>query len=90
MTQEQFYHQACLKAMEGLLAASGHYRGELIKNPCEYVATAARHYATELTEQVFGGGEQWKEITHTTKQTCILENGCDGIRCFDCIKNKEL
>jgi hypothetical protein len=87
MTQEQFYHQACLKAMEGLLASSGHYRGELIKNPCEYVATAARHYATELTEQVFGGGEQWKEITHTPEQTCILENGCDGIRCFDCINN---
>ena len=54
--------------MEGLLAASGHYRGELIKNPCEYVATAARHYATELTEQVFGGGEQWKEITHTPEK----------------------
>jgi hypothetical protein len=76
--------------MQGLLAASGHYRGELIKNPCEYVATAARHYATELTEQVYGGGEQWKEITHTTKQTCILENGCDGIRCFDCINNPNL
>ena len=90
MTQEQFYHEACLRAMQGLLAASGHYRDELIKNPCEYVANAARHYATELTEQVYGGGEQWKEITHTTKQTCILENGCDGIRCFDCIKNKEL
>ncbi len=90
MTQEQFYHEACLRAMQGLLAASGHYRDELIKNPCEYVAMSARHYATELTEQVFGGGEQWKEITHTTKQTCILENGCDGIRCFDCIKNNEL
>ena len=65
MTQEQFYHQAVIAAMQGLLAASGHYSGELIKNPCEYVATAARHYATELTEQVYGGGEQWKEITHT-------------------------
>ena len=54
--------------MEGLLAASGHYRGELIQNPCEYVATAARHYATELTEQVYGGGEQWKEITHTPEK----------------------
>jgi len=28
-----------LRAMQGLLAASGHYRDELIKNPCEYVAT---------------------------------------------------
>ena len=90
MTQEEFYHQAVIAAMQGLLAASGHYRDELIKNPCEYVAMSARHYATELTEQVYGGGEQWKEITHTTKQTCILENGCDGIRCFDCIKNNEL
>ena len=90
MDREQFYHEACLRAMQGLLAASGHYRDELIKNPCEYVAMSARHYATELTEQVYGGGEQWKEITHTTKQTCILENGCDGIRCFDCIKNNEL
>jgi hypothetical protein len=54
--------------MQGLLAASGHYRDELIKNPCEYVAMSARHYATELTEQVFGGGEQWKEITHTPEK----------------------
>ena len=68
MTQEQFYHEACLRAMQGLLAASGHYRDELIKNPCESVATAARHYATELTEQVYGGGEQWKEITHTPEK----------------------
>lgn len=65
MTQEEFYREACLRAMQGLLAASGHYRDELIKNPCEYVATAARHYATELTEQVYGGGVQWDEITHT-------------------------
>ena len=68
MTQEQFYHQAVIAAMQGLLSASGHYRDELIKNPCEYVATAARHYATELTEQVYGGGEQWKEITHTPEK----------------------
>jgi hypothetical protein len=34
MTQEQFYHEAVIAAMQGLLAASGHYRDELIKNPC--------------------------------------------------------
>jgi len=50
MDREQFYHEACLRAMQGLLAASGHYRDELIKNPCEYVAMSARHYAAELTE----------------------------------------
>ena len=60
MDREQFYHEACLRAMQGLLAASGHYRDELIKNPCEYVATAARHYATELTEQVFQPGHMWE------------------------------
>lgn len=59
MNREQFYHEACLRAMQGLLAASGHYRDELIKNPCEYVAMSARHYATELTEQVFYPGEEW-------------------------------
>ena len=57
MTIEEFYHQAVIAAMQGQLAASGHYRDELIKNPCEYVAMSARHYATELTEQVYGGGE---------------------------------
>lgn len=62
MTQEEFYREACLRAMEGLLAASGHYRDELIKNPCEYVATAARQYATELTEQVFQPGYGWDPI----------------------------
>lgn len=59
MTRDEFYQQACLRAMQGLLAASGHYRGELIANPCEYIANAARHYATELTEQVMGPGEEW-------------------------------
>jgi hypothetical protein len=54
--------------MQGLLSAAGHYRDELIANPCEYVATAARHYATELTEQVYGGGVQWDEITHTPEK----------------------
>jgi hypothetical protein len=68
MTQEEFYREACLRAMQGLLSAAGHYRDELIANPCEYVATAARHYATELTEQVYGGGVQWDEITHTPEK----------------------
>jgi len=54
MTREEFYDQAVLAAFQGLLAASGHYRDELIKNPCEYVANAARQYADELTEQLYG------------------------------------
>jgi hypothetical protein len=54
MTREEFFEQAVIAAMQGLLAASGHYRDELIKNPCEYVANAARQYADELTEQIYG------------------------------------
>ena len=53
-TREEFFEQAVIAAMQGLLAASGHYRDELIKNPCEYVANAARQYADELTEQIYG------------------------------------
>jgi hypothetical protein len=53
-TREEFYEAAVIAAMQGLLAASGHYRDELIKNPCEYVANAARQYADELTEQLYG------------------------------------
>jgi hypothetical protein len=54
MNREQFYEAAVIAAMQGLLAASGHYRDELIKNPCEYVAMSAREYASELTDQVYG------------------------------------
>jgi hypothetical protein len=54
MTREEFYDKAVLTAFQGLLAASGHYRDELIKNPCEYVASAAKEYAAELTDQVYG------------------------------------
>jgi hypothetical protein len=54
MTREEFFDKAVLAAFQGLLAASGHYRDELIKNPCEYVASAARQYADELTEQIYG------------------------------------
>jgi hypothetical protein len=54
MTRDEFFEQAVIAAMQGLLAASGHYRDELIKNPCEYVSNAARQYADELTEQVYG------------------------------------
>lgn len=54
MTREEFYDKAVLAAFQGLLAASGHYRDELIKNPCEYVAMAARQYADELTDQLYG------------------------------------
>ena len=54
MTREEFYDKAVLAAFQGLLAASGHYRDELIKNPCEYVAMAAKEYASELTDQLYG------------------------------------
>ena len=53
-TREEFFEAAVIAAMQGLLAASGHYRDELIKNPCEYVASAAKEYAAELTDQVYG------------------------------------
>jgi hypothetical protein len=53
-TREEFFEAAVIAAMQGLLASSGHYRDELIKNPCEYVANAARQYADELTEQLYG------------------------------------
>jgi hypothetical protein len=54
MSRDEFFEAAVIAAMQGLLAASGHYRDELIKNPCEYVASAAREYAAELTDQVYG------------------------------------
>jgi hypothetical protein len=53
-TREEFFEAAVIAAMQGLLAASGHYRDELIKNPCQYIANAAREYAAELTDQVYG------------------------------------
>jgi hypothetical protein len=53
-TREEFFEAAVIAAMQGLLASSGHYRDEFIKNPCEYVANAARQYADELTEQLYG------------------------------------
>jgi hypothetical protein len=53
-TREEFFEAAVIAAMQGLLAASGHYRDELIKNPCQYVATAAREYAAELTDLIYG------------------------------------
>ena len=51
MTREEFYNQAVIAAMQGLLAASRTLR---IKNPCEYVANAAREYAAELTDLIYG------------------------------------
>jgi hypothetical protein len=53
MTQEQFYHEACLRAMQGLLAASGEYTDELIVDPPKHMANAAQQYAEALTDQVF-------------------------------------
>jgi hypothetical protein len=58
-TREEFFEQAVIAAMQGLLAASGHYRDELIKNPCEYIANAAREYAAELTDLIYGPPIEW-------------------------------
>jgi hypothetical protein len=59
MTREEFYLEACLRAMQGLLAASGEYRDEFITNPPAHMATAARQYAEELTQQVYGDPVVW-------------------------------
>ena len=59
MTRDEFFEQAVIAAMQGLLAASGHYRDELIKNPCEYIANAAREYAAELTDLIYGPPIEW-------------------------------
>lgn len=53
MTREEFFIEACLRAMQGLLSASGHYRDDLIDHPYENVANTAREYAEELTDQIF-------------------------------------
>lgn len=57
MTREEFYHEACLRAMQGLLSASGEYTDELIVDPPKHMANAAQQYAEALTEQVFSPGE---------------------------------
>jgi len=59
MTREEFYIEACLRAMQGLLSASGQYTDELIANPCENVATAAQQYAEALTQQIYGDPVVW-------------------------------
>jgi hypothetical protein len=59
MTREEFFLEACLRAMQGLLAASGEYRDEFITNPPAHMATAARQYAEELTQQVYGPEIEW-------------------------------
>ena len=56
MTREEFYHEACLRAMQGLLSASGEYTDELIVDPPKHMANAAQQYAEALTEQVFSPG----------------------------------
>ena len=59
MTREEFFIEACLRAMQGLLSASGEYRDEFITNPPAHMATAARQYAEEFTQQVYGDPVVW-------------------------------
>lgn len=59
MTREEFYLQACLTAMQGLLAASGDYRDEFIVDPPKHVAVAAEQYAEALTLQIYGEPIVW-------------------------------
>jgi hypothetical protein len=59
MTREEFYLEACLRAMEGLLAASGDYRPEFIVDPAKHLAVAAEQYAEALTLQVYGEPIVW-------------------------------
>jgi hypothetical protein len=59
MTREEFLTEAYLRALQGLLSASGEYRDEFIVNPAAHMATAARQYAEELTQQVYGDPVVW-------------------------------
>ena len=60
MTREDFYLEACLRAMQGLLAASGDYRDELIVDPPKHLAVAADQYAEALTLQIYGEPIVWQ------------------------------
>ena len=60
MTREEFYLEACLRAMQGLLSASGDYRDELIVDPPKHLAVAADQYAEALTLQIYGDPMVWQ------------------------------
>jgi hypothetical protein len=59
MTRHEFFVEACLRALQGLLAASGEYRDEFIVDPPKHMAVAAYQYAEALTQQVYGDPIQW-------------------------------
>jgi len=59
MTREEFYLEACLRAMQGLLAASGDYRDEMIVDPPKHMAVVAQQYADALTLQIYGEPIVW-------------------------------
>lgn len=58
MTREEFFIEACLRAMQGLLAASGEY-SEFVNDPPAHLAVAAHQYATALTQQIYGDPIEW-------------------------------
>lgn len=59
MTREEFFIEACLRAMNGLLSASGQYTDEFITDPPKHLAVAAHQYATALTQQIYGDPIEW-------------------------------
>lgn len=59
MTREEFFIEACLRAMQALLTASGEYSGEMIVDPPKHLAVAAQQYAEALTQQIYGDPIQW-------------------------------
>jgi len=63
MTREQFYREACLQAMAGLLACSGLYKDELLNDPVDHTTDAVIEYARALTEKVYGPkSKKWQDI----------------------------
>ena len=59
MTREQFYNQAVMRAMQGLLAASGNYSDGLIDDPVDNTTNLAIQYAEALTLKVYGEEIVW-------------------------------
>jgi len=59
MTREEFYLEAVIAAMNGLLCASGDYKDELINDPLQRVSDAAHDYAQSLTNKVYGPDIEW-------------------------------
>lgn len=59
MTRQEFYNQAVISAMQGLLAASGNYSDGLIDDPVDNTTNLAIQYAEALTLKVYGEEIVW-------------------------------